>query len=91
LSEKITLAWFMLVKLISILRVTIGLFFIVSGFLKGIDIGWFIDIVRGYGILPNFLVFVVSVLIPFFEFLFGLMLVLGLWVRFSSFVLISMV
>ena len=42
----------MTVKLISILRVIIGLVFVVSGFGKLIDINEFANIVRSYGFFP---------------------------------------
>ncbi len=77
--------------LISTLRVFLGLIFVFSGIAKGIDFEWFLGIVRDFGILPDFLVLPVSVLISVLEFSFGLMLLFGIWVRLVSLFLILMV
>jgi len=74
----------MTVKLISILRVIIGLVFVVSGFGKLIDINEFANIVRSYGFFPNFLVFSYSISLSLFEILLGMMFLLKMWVRFVS-------
>lgn len=74
----------MVVKLISILRVIVGLVFVVSGFGKLVDINEFVNIVRTYGFFPNFLVLPFSISLSLFEILLGAMFLLKIWVRFVS-------
>jgi len=78
-------------NLVSTLRIFLGLIFVFSGIAKGIDFEWFTGIVRGFGILPDFLILPASVLILVLEFSFGLMLLFGVLVKLASLFLILMV
>ena len=74
-----------------VLRVILGIVFIVSGAAKMWDIYGFSNVVRGYGILPESLVVPVSIIIPFAEFVLGTMLLMNFYSRTASLSLFVMV
>ncbi len=74
-----------------VLRVILGIVFIVSGAAKMWDIYGFSNVVRGYGILPESLVVPVSIIIPFAEFVLGTMLLMNFYSRAASLLLFVMV
>jgi len=74
-----------------LLQKVLGLGFIVSGGAKMWDLYGFSRIVSDYGILPEPLIIPFSVLVPFAEFVLGMMLVLNYLPDISSFPLLLMV
>ena len=73
----------------SVLRVALGIVFVISGVAKMRDIYGFSNIVSGYGILPDSLVVPVSIIIPFAEFISALILMDNYHMKVSSFVLLG--
>ncbi len=76
--------------LILILRLVIGSTFIYASFDKIIDTESFAKIIYNYQLLPNYLVPIVSILLPWLEFVSGLFLITGLFMRASSFIISSL-
>jgi len=74
-----------------LLRKFLGVVFIVSGEAKMWDIYGFSRVVSGYRFLPESLIVPVSIIVPFAEFVFGLMLLLNLNPRVASLSLLMMV
>ena len=66
---------------IPVIRIIIGMAFLLSGILKLIDIKGFQKIIEAIGLLGGPLTFLASVLIPVLEVILGLMLVLGMLFR----------
>ncbi|PIW64123.1 MAG: hypothetical protein COW13_01230 [Candidatus Omnitrophica bacterium CG12_big_fil_rev_8_21_14_0_65_50_5] len=65
-----------------ILRIFIGLVFLVSGFEKSVSpYQNFLYALQGYQFLPSFLEIAVAKIVPWIELLIGVFLVLGLWTR----------
>ena len=75
----------------SVLRIILGNVFIVSGLAKTWDIYGFSKIVSGYGVLPEGLVLPVSIIVPFAEFVLGIMLLINFHPRIASLSLLAMV
>ncbi|MGC8898641.1 MAG: MauE/DoxX family redox-associated membrane protein, partial [Bacteroidota bacterium] len=69
----------------------LGLVFIISGVAKMWDVYGFSEIARDYHILPQAFVIPFSILVPFAEFVLGLMLVLNYLPKISSLTLLLMV
>ena len=68
-------------KFVSI-RILIGCFFIFSGFEKLVrPYENFLYIIEGYQILIKPLAEIVAIILPWFEFILGIFLILGLWSR----------
>ena len=74
-----------------VLRVIVGFVFVASGLAKMWDIYGFSKIVSGYGVLPEGLVVPVSIIIPFIEFVLGVMVLVNFHVRTASLGLLAMV
>lgn len=65
-----------------ILRIFIGLVFLVSGFEKSVSpYQNFLYVLQGYQFLPSSLEIAVARVLPWMELLLGIFLVLGLWTR----------
>lgn len=65
-----------------ILRILIGLIFVVSGFEKSVSpYQNFLYVLQGYQFLPSSLEIAVARVLPWMELLLGIFLVLGLWTR----------
>lgn len=73
------------------LRMLLGIVFVVSGVAKMWDIYGFSKIVSGYGVLSESMIVPVSILIPFAEFILGMMLLLNFHARVASLSLLVMV
>lgn len=67
-----------------ILRVLFGLFFIVSGGAKIVDITGFAKIINSYGFLSNNGVILISYIIPNAELLLGLMMIFNYKIRIAT-------
>ncbi|MEI8185836.1 MAG: MauE/DoxX family redox-associated membrane protein [Chlorobiaceae bacterium] len=76
--------------LIKSLRLMLGAFFIVSGFEKLLDLRFFGLIIAEYQILPSFLIPVIAFLLSLCELLCGTMLLIDLFSRFSSSVMLCL-
>lgn len=74
-----------------ILRVCLGCFFFLSGATKIISLEAFEDVTRGYGILPEVMILPVASLICVSEMSLGTLLLLNIWSRSASAVLIVLV
>jgi uncharacterized membrane protein YphA (DoxX/SURF4 family) len=73
------------------LRALVGLIFIISGGAKFWDLYAFADSLSNYAVLPKFLVVPASVLIPLFEMVSGLMILINCYIRILSRALIIMI
>jgi rhodanese-related sulfurtransferase/uncharacterized membrane protein YphA (DoxX/SURF4 family) len=69
---------------IPVIRIIIGMAFLLSGILKLIDIKGFREIIETMGLLGGPLPFLASILIPVLEVILGLMLVLGIFIRITA-------
>lgn len=77
--------WFTLV-----VRVFLGGFYLVSGAVKLPDPGKFAEAVANYRILPNELINMVAITLPGIEVVAGALLVLGIWLRPSAWLINTM-
>lgn len=75
---------------IFLIRIILGLVFVVSGTAKFFDLPTFRDVLQDFGILSNSLLVFVSIAIPCAELVPGLLLLLGLWTRYASAVIICL-
>jgi putative oxidoreductase len=75
---------------ITALRLMVGVFFIMSGYEKLMDLKYFGLIIAEYQILPSFLIPAIALLFSLCELLCGTMLLIDLFSRFSSSVMIGM-
>jgi len=66
---------------VPVIRILVGLVFFTSGLFKIIDISSFRDIVISLGLFNSPLSFLASIIIPVFELVLGLMLLLGIYTR----------
>jgi uncharacterized membrane protein YphA (DoxX/SURF4 family) len=66
------------------LRLVIGIIFLQAGLTKILELGVFVQTVRAYAILPNFLIPIFAVVVPWVELTIGACLVLGLWTRWGA-------
>lgn len=76
--------------LAAIMRISLGLIFLISSWHKIIDPKTFLIIVENYQVIPYWLAEFVAVFLPWFEFVVGLFLITGVWIRGSSVILIFM-
>jgi uncharacterized membrane protein YphA (DoxX/SURF4 family) len=76
--------------LITVLRLMLGAFFIISGCEKLLDLKFFGLVIAEYQILPSFLIPAVALLFSLCELLCGTMLLIDLFSRFSSSVMLCM-
>ena len=72
------------------LRVILGLVFVVAGMAKMWDVYGFVTVVKSFQMLPQSLVVSVSVIIPFAELVFGVMLIMNYRPRLSGLLLLVM-
>jgi putative oxidoreductase len=75
---------------IFIIRLFIGLTFLVAGITKLYDLEGFVNFVKSTGVLSDNLAFILGFSFPFFELVFGALYILGLFTPVSSFVLAIM-
>ncbi len=76
--------------LITLLRLILGAFFIMSGYEKLLDLKFFGLVIAEYQILPSFLIPAIALLFSLCELLCGTMLLIDLFSRFSSSVMLCM-
>jgi len=76
--------------LITALRMMLGAFFIMSGYEKLLDLKFFGLIIAEYQILPSFLIPAIALFFTLCELLCGIMLLIDLFSRFSSSVMLCM-
>ncbi|MEI7789453.1 MAG: MauE/DoxX family redox-associated membrane protein [Chlorobiaceae bacterium] len=76
--------------LITALRLMLGAFFIMSGLEKLLDLKFFGLIIAEYQILPSFLIPSIALLVSLCELVCGTMLLINLFARFSSTVMLCM-
>lgn len=62
-----------------IVRVPLGLYFIMAGLLKLNDVNVFIEVVKSYNLLSGNVATLVGILIPYLEIGVGGLMILGLW------------
>ncbi len=100
MSHELRVKWFSKLTTRSILRVILGIVFVVSGAAKMWDIYGFSKIVSNYGVLsrlvgipsgPESMIVPVTIIIPFAEFMLGGMLLVNYHVRAASLSLLIMV
>ena len=67
-----------------VLRVLLGLTFLISGISKFTDLHAFAATIKDFGLVPESIGGALTVVIPSLECISGLMLIVGLWMKFSS-------
>ena len=67
--------------LTTILRLFLGLLFIYASIPKIADPAYFAAAVQNYQMIPDSLINVVAIILPWLEFVCGLLLLLGYWIR----------
>ncbi len=67
--------------LLFIFRVILGLIFIYSGIMKIIDTPGFSNSIYNYRLLPDFLINFLAIILPWIEFITGLLLLLGITIK----------
>ncbi|MCP4023045.1 MAG: DoxX family membrane protein [Desulfobacteraceae bacterium] len=72
-----------------LIRVILGLTFIIASVHKIIDPAGFAKIIYGYGIFPDVLINIIAIIVPFIELVAGLCLLTGLYFR-SALILINL-
>ena len=63
------------------LRVILGLIFIYSGIIKIIDTSGFSNSIYNYKLLPDFLINLLAIILPWIELITGLLLLLGITIK----------
>jgi putative oxidoreductase len=71
-------------NVIAMLRILLGFAFILSGVSKLVDLHGFAESIRGFEMLPGWLIWGATIAIPVIEVASGVLLVTGLCVRWSS-------
>ena len=77
-------------KILLICQLFLGGIFIYAGFGKIMNPDVFTEAVRNYQMLPNSLVSIVVYVLPWMELVFGLLLALDIYPRFSAFILTAL-
>jgi uncharacterized membrane protein YphA (DoxX/SURF4 family) len=77
-------------RIIFILRLIIGISFILSGITKMIQLNVLMDVVYQFNILPKIFIIPFASLLPIMELVFGIALTLGINIRLSSFMILLM-
>ncbi|RME60238.1 MAG: DoxX family protein [Candidatus Dadabacteria bacterium] len=62
-----------------IIRVMLGIYFFLAGYLKLEDVFAFVDIVKEQGVLSEQLAILVGITLPYFEVVVGVLLIIGIW------------
>ena len=70
--------------MISAIRILLGFVFVVSGIAKFANLNTFAVTVKNFGFVPDSLAGTVAMVIPSFECVAGLLLLLGFWTKISS-------
>jgi uncharacterized membrane protein YphA (DoxX/SURF4 family) len=73
-------------RLVTAVRIFLGVLYIYSGFFKALDISGFAKIISLYDILPQALIPYTAIIIPFIELVTGLFLLIGLRIKASAFI-----
>lgn len=71
-------------------RLVIGFVFLYAGIIKVNDPGSFADSVANYKILPDYLINIVAIIIPWIELISGLLIIFGVAVRENALVIINL-
>jgi len=77
----------MLKYTVIILRLLLGLLFIISGISKFIDLGTFYDTINMFNIVSAKISYFIAIFVPSVEFVCGIFIILGVFIQFSSIVL----
>ncbi len=72
------------IYILFVLRVLLGLTFLISGISKFTDLHAFAATIKDFGLVPDSIVGSLTVIIPSLECVSGLMLLLGFWTKISS-------
>ncbi|MBX7144695.1 MAG: DoxX family protein [Oligoflexia bacterium] len=70
-----------------LIRMTLGLYFMLAGYAKLDNIPGFIKEVESFQILPPHLATLYGILLPYMEILGGTLLVIGIWTTLAAFVI----
>ncbi len=75
---------------ITMIRILLGALFVFSSIHKIIDPQSFLYIVEDYQVIPNWMAFFVAMLLPWAEFIAGFAMILGMWIKGSSLIIMGM-
>lgn len=73
-----------------VVRWIVGAVFVLASFHKITDPAQFAKIIYGYGLFPGFSINLIAIVLPYFEFLLGISLIVGFWPRSASLLLASL-
>ena len=76
--------------MISAIRILLGFVFVVSGIAKFSNLPAFATTIKNFGFVPDVFAGTVAMVIPSFECVAGLLLLLGIWTKISSGVVIGL-
>ena len=71
-------------RLTAVVRIILGVLFLLSGLSKVLDVGEFSKIIMNYGIIPDWLVPYPAILLPFLEIIIGINFIIGFKIKASS-------
>ena len=71
-------------RITAVIRIILGLTFVLSGISKAIDISAFSKVIMNYGIIPNWLAPYPAIVLPFVEIIVGINLIVGYKIKASS-------
>ncbi|MDD5361211.1 MAG: DoxX family protein [Ignavibacteria bacterium] len=74
-----------------LIRLSIGITFLMAGAHKATDVEAFINYVKGLGVLPPNMAFVLGFILPFAELFFGALYIIGIFTPLTSLVLSVMI
>jgi uncharacterized membrane protein YphA (DoxX/SURF4 family)/rhodanese-related sulfurtransferase len=77
----------MLKYTVIILRLLLGLLFIISGMFKFIDLGTFYDTINMFNIVSAKIAYFIAIFVPSIEFVCGIFIILGVFIQFSFIIL----
>jgi putative oxidoreductase len=70
-----------------VVRWIVGAVFVMASLHKITDPAQFAKIIYGYGLFPGFSINLIAIVLPYFEFILGIALIIGFWPRSASMLL----
>jgi len=72
-------------RLTAVIRIILGVLFVLSGLSKALDVAAFSQVITNYGIIPHGLASYPAIFLPFLEIIIGINLIIGFKIKASSF------
>ena len=77
-------------RITAVIRIFLGIVFVISGLSKSLDVSGFSKIIINYGIIPGWLAPYPAIILPFLEIILGINLIIGYKIKASSFISICL-